>query len=251
MRLTILLCLLLFLACLDDATMSSLEEEKSVIAIRATDLSALPEIEQEEIIFYNKSGDEEDMLTTLKNNGVNTVRLKLWHQPENEHASFDEVKIVAERIRLMGMNVWLTVHYSDTWADPAHQQLPALWSNLSYDELKDSVANCTARIVTEIQPEFIQIGNEINNGFLFPHASLNSNENQFKGLLTVATNAIRVASSDSKIILHFAGINGAVSFFDKMKTIDYDIIGLSYYPIWHGKDLSILEETILELNQFN
>ena len=246
---TIFLFFLFLFSCSDDETPLPSIEEENKITISAVDLSALPEIEKEETVFYNSNGEAEDMLTTLQNNGVNTIRLKLWHQPTNEHASFGEVTAFAERIHSMGMKVWLTVHYSDTWADPSRQELPTAWAGLSYEVLKDSLTAYTTKIISDIQPDFIQIGNEINNGFLFPHASINTNEQQLKGLLAAATVAIRNASPNVKIMLHYAGLNGAISFFDKMKTIDYDVIGLSYYPLWHGKELNVLETTITALNQ--
>jgi arabinogalactan endo-1,4-beta-galactosidase len=89
--------------------------------ISAVDISALPEIELTNPIFYNLAGIEEDFLSILKNNGVNTIRLKLWVDPQNEHAGFQEVKTFSQRLKNLGFKVWLTLHYSDTWADPGQQ----------------------------------------------------------------------------------------------------------------------------------
>jgi arabinogalactan endo-1,4-beta-galactosidase len=79
-----------------------------------------------------------------------------------------EVKALSQQIKAKGMNVWLSVHYSDTWADPGHQVKPAAWNAASFTDLADSVYNYTKKVMMEIDPDIIQIGNEINGGFLLP-----------------------------------------------------------------------------------
>lgn len=93
--------------------------------IRATDVSFLPEIESSGTLFYNNSGVAENRITTLKNAGCNTIRIRLWKNPANSHSGLAEVKALTQRVKQAGMKVWLTVHYSDTWADPANQTKPA------------------------------------------------------------------------------------------------------------------------------
>jgi arabinogalactan endo-1,4-beta-galactosidase len=213
--------------------------------IRAADLSFLPLIESENTLFYNANNQVENALTTIKNAGCNTVRIRLWKNPTVNQSTLNEVKTLAQRVKNAGMKVWLCVHYSDTWADPANQTTPLEWQNLSLAELKTAVADYTSLVVTQIQPDIIQIGNEINSGFLWPNGNLISNENQCLQLLNVASSTIRNQSPNTKIMLHYAGIDaGAAWFFNKVNAIDYDYIGLSYYPIWHGKNLSNLSATI-------
>ena len=101
--------------------------------------------------------------------------------------------------------------------------------------------NYTEKIAAELQPDFIQIGNEINSGFLHPYGHILNNFQQFRELLATAIVAVRTTSSETKIILHFAGIEGSDWFFDQVSIVDYDIIGLSYYPIWHGKSINNLK----------
>jgi len=211
--------------------------------IRAADISFLPEIESAGTVFYN-NGNAENMLTTLKSNGCNAIRIRLWKNPSNTHSSMAEVKALAQRVKQAGMKVWLTVHYSDTWADPGHQTLPAEWQNLSFADLKTAVATYTSSIISEINPDIIQIGNETNDGFLWPQGRLTSNEQQFLQLLTTASATIRTQSPTTKIMLHFAGISASDWFFEKVKNVDFDYIGLSYYPMFHGKDLNALKNTI-------
>ncbi len=107
--------------------------------IRGADISFLPEIESAGVILYNNA-KAEGMLTTLKNAGCNTIRIRLWKNPVGGHSGIDEVKTLAQKAKSAGMKVWLTVHYSDTWADPAVQTTPAEWKNLSFADLKMAVA---------------------------------------------------------------------------------------------------------------
>lgn len=217
--------------------------------ISSVDLSSLPQIESTNAVFYNLSGQEENVLTTLKNSGVNTVRLRIWNNPTNNHSTFEEVKVFSRKIKEIGLKVWITVHYSDTWADPGNQETPLIWQGISYNAIKDSVSTYTKKIVTEINPDFIQIGNEINSGLLFPYGNINDNENQFIDLLSTGVQSVRDNSDDIKIIIHYAGIDGSNWFYNKINNLDYDIIGLSYYPIWHGGNLSELKATLSNLSQ--
>lgn len=216
--------------------------------IRAADISFLPQIETAGIVFTN-NGKAENMLTTLKNSGCNTIRIRLWKNPVGGYSGLTEVKALATRVKNAGLKVWLTVHYSDSWADPGTQTIPAEWKNLSYTDLKTAVANYTSTIITEINPDIIQIGNEINVGLLWPQGHLINNEAQCIDLLKTASAAVRSKAPKTKIMIHYAGVNAADTdwFFNKVKSVDYDYIGLSYYPIWHGKDLTVVKSTINNL----
>lgn len=229
----------------------SKEEEttKTLPFIKAADMSYLPLIESEGTVFYNNQLVAEDALQTLKKSGCNTIRIRLWHSPSDHHSGFNEVKLLAQRVKSLGMKVWLTVHYSDTWADPGQQSKPSAWNNLSFNQLKSQFEQYTQQIVAQIHPDIIQIGNEINNGFVFPEGNLTNNESQFLSLLASASNVIRTQSPSTKIMLHYAGIQGASWFFSKTAAIDYDYIGLSYYPVWHGTDLNLLQQTLTSLGQ--
>ncbi len=216
--------------------------------IRGADMSFLPLIESEGTI-YKHNNQAEDAITTLKNAGCNAIRIRLWQNPSDGHSGLAEVKALALRVKQAGLKVWLTVHYSDTWADPGNQTKPAAWQSLSFTDLKTAVATYTTQIMTEINPDIIQIGNETNDGMLWPEGKLSTNESQYLQLVSSATAAVRSKSSTAKIMLHFAGITGSDWFFSKVANIDYDYIGLSYYPIYHGKNLATLQSTINSLGQ--
>ncbi|MFD1316718.1 glycoside hydrolase family 53 protein [Namhaeicola litoreus] len=218
------------------------------MTFRGADLSAYPQIASRNLNFLNHNSDVEDFLSILKKSGVNIIRLKLWVNPTDRVASLSEVEDFSTHIRSKGYQIWLTLHYSDTWADPGHQEKPKAWQNISYEQLKDSVREYTKKVVATLRPEIIQIGNEINNGFLFPDGNLHSNEIQCIELLQIASEAVRQTNAASKIMIHYAGHSGSNSFFQKMANVDYDFIGLSYYPIWHGKDLNTLAGRMNELS---
>lgn len=215
--------------------------------INAVDISLLPKIELNNPVFKDSFGVQMPFLRILKSKGINTIRLRLWVNPIDEHSSFDEVKSFSNTLKSMGFNIYLTLHYSDTWADPGQQIIPQDWQNISYATLKNRVYDYTKMVVHQINPEIIQIGNEINNGFLHPEGHRYSQSHQFIELINEGISAVRDYSNHTQVMLHYAGHQGAEEFFDEVKDVDYDIIGLSYYPIWHGKSLIALEQNLIKL----
>ena len=216
--------------------------------IRGADLSFLPEIRQSGALFYDSLGNVKDALQIFKENGCNTVRLRLWHNPSSGHSTLAEVQAFAQEIKAKGMKVLLDFHYSDTWTDPGQQAKPSAWAALADAALGDSVYQYTKRVVSLIQPDYVQIGNEINGGMLWENGRL-SKQDAFVGFLKKGVQAVREVLPQTKIIIHFAGINNSDYFYNVLKTkgLDYDIIGLSFYPVFHGKDLNALTTTMSQL----
>lgn len=215
--------------------------------LRSADLSRWPEIANSNPVFKNRHSQVQAFLNILQDEGLNTVRLKLWHSPNVRTSSLAEVDSFAQVLKSRGFKIWLSLHYSDTWADPAQQHPPAAWSGLDFQGLKDSLYHYTFKVSQQIDADIIQIGNEINNGFLHPMASRFSNAEQFRALLDTASKAVRDAGSNSQIMLHYAGFEGAKEFFNEIPSSTYDCMGLSYYPKWHGKSLSSLSLAAEEL----
>ncbi|MFT6147908.1 MAG: arabinogalactan endo-1,4-beta-galactosidase [Saprospiraceae bacterium] len=243
-----LFILALFFACNNDNITPTPEPEPTPEPlpfdyIRGVDISFLPEIETTSTSFYNEDGESKDALTILKEAGCNTIRIRLWHSPSSAHSSFSEVNTFAKRVHDANLKVWLTVHYSDIWADPGSQTIPTPWQGLNLDTMKDSLSNYTQRIVQEMNPDFIQIGNETNDGFLW---NIGKPQNSYYELLKTACTAVRATSDSCKIMIHYAGTNGADYFFSNLQNeqIDYDLIGISYYPMWHGKNLDALSNNL-------
>jgi len=218
------------------------------ITILGLDISDYPEIEQAGTVFYNADGAEENMMNIIKSAGINTIRLRLWVDPDDHFHGITKVKAFATQLRSAGFKIWLTLHYSDTWADPGSQQKPARWQNISLNALYDSVYHYTAYVMEQIQPDFIQAGNEINNGMLFPEGNRWQNPDQLISLLQTAHNAIRASNPHTKIVVQYAGYAGASDFFGFIGSVDYDIIGISYYPLWHGKSITELENKLVLLS---
>ncbi|MEJ2594364.1 MAG: glycosyl hydrolase 53 family protein [bacterium] len=220
--------------------------------VRGADGSLVDQVEQSGGVFY-ENGVEKDAYEIFRDHGINNIRLKLWHSPEEPYNGLTRVLMMAKRVKALGMELTLDFHFSDTWADPGHQTKPAAWSDLPYDLLTDSIRQYTRYVIYRMKqqntlPKYVQIGNEINCGILWNDGRVcnpydNSTQwNKLGGLLKNAIQGIHEATTDEdtlKIILHFGdgGDNGACRwFYDNIseQSVPYDIIGLSYYPWWHG-----------------
>lgn len=222
--------------------------------IKGADISTLQALEDKGAKFYD-GGVETDLLTILKDRGVNYIRLRLWNDPKQSGQAPDGTYYndrahtikMAKRVKQAGFKLLLDFHYSDIWAHPGQQVKPADWEGLTFEQLKDAVYGYTSDVMNELRnegayPDMVQIGNEINTGIIHPEGS-NENFDQMVQLLKEGIQAVRdttPAGQDTKIMLHLAegGKNGVfVDFFNKIEAaggVDYDIIGISYYPYWHG-----------------
>ncbi len=217
--------------------------------IRGVDVSSLKVIEESSGEFF-QDRQPVDALQLFKENGANYVRLRLWHSPEEGNYNLDYTLDLAQRVRDNGMKLLLDIFYSDTWADPGKQFKPAVWEELTLEELSDSVFNYTSAVISafkqrDLLPEMIQIGNEINCGMLWPEGNICEDDSKwenFSQLLISAHSGMQsVLSEDDsvKIILQSASggdVSGTRWFYDNLieRNVEFDIIGLSYYPWWHG-----------------
>jgi arabinogalactan endo-1,4-beta-galactosidase len=211
-------------------------------ALVGADLSMLPEVRKSTLEWYNSKGQEEDMLRTLLHAGANLVRLRLWHKPA-AGADLEQVQQLCRELKSLGIKTMISVHYSDTWADPAQQTKPEAWKVLKGKNLEDSVYAYTRRVMLSLQPDYIQIGNEINGGLLWPDGS-SSDTGSMLSLLRAGIRAVRSTDQKTQIILHLAMTEGAEALPESWRGLDYDLIGLSYYPMWHGKDLAVLKNRL-------
>jgi|JI6StandDraft_1071083.scaffolds.fasta_scaffold116974_2 arabinogalactan endo-1,4-beta-galactosidase len=218
---------------------------------KGADVSWLPQMEATGYKFYDADGSTKDCLQLLKDRGVNTIRLRVWVNPssdkKNGHCSPEETVVMAVRAQSLGMRIMINFHYSDTWADPGHQAKPAAWATHTFAELQDDVYNHTYNVlnllkVAGVTPEWVQVGNEIPSGILFPDGS-NAGNNFVKltQLLNKGYEATKAINTAIKVIIHIdQGNNNARSrwFYDgvKAQNLKYDVIGLSYYPYWLGSD---------------
>lgn len=228
------------------------------LTYRGADLSFLPEIESAGTLFYNSNGQAQDALTIMKQAGMNLVRLRLWYAPATVHSGLGEVESFAQRIKTAGLSWLLDFHYSDTWADPGAQTIPLAWQALSYTILLDSVYAYTFRVMNDLKtrgtlPAIVQIGNETNSGMLWNTGrvggSYDVNWPQYAALVKKGIDAVKAVDPTIKVMLHFAGTNGAPWYFGNLQTqgVNYDIIGISFYPWWHNRDLTGLQSDLNSL----
>jgi arabinogalactan endo-1,4-beta-galactosidase len=218
--------------------------------IRGVDISFTPQIEDLGGKYFD-NGVQKDALDIFKENGVNYVRLRIWHTPSDGYCGLEKTLAYAARIKAKGFKFLLDFHYSDWWADPGKQNKPAAWTNLSFSVLKDSVYGYTKNVVEALKnqnvlPDMIQIGNEITAGMLWPDGRVPTSNptlawQQFGELVKEGILGARDAAQDTtmKIMIHIdrGGDNsGARWFFDNLiaQSVQFDVIGLSYYPWWHG-----------------
>jgi arabinogalactan endo-1,4-beta-galactosidase len=174
---------------------------------------------------------------------------------------FNDVKRAAAAAKAQGMAVSLDFHYSDAWADPAKQVPPAAWQGLSLELLHDSIYNYTLKTIDKLKtaslmPEYVQVGNEINPGFLLPQGDRWKNRADFIYLINAAIKAVRDASASStvkpKIIIHIAQPENLNSWFSGMAAAgltDYDIVGVSYYYIWSTVAIDNLSNYISDIKR--
>ncbi|MDO7875945.1 glycosyl hydrolase 53 family protein [Hymenobacter sp. ASUV-10] len=228
---------------------------------RGADLSFSPELVAANVGFTD-NGQRSTPLATLKRHGGNLVRLRLWHTPTDGHSGLAEVAAFARQAKQAGLSVLLDIHYADSWTDPSQQPTPRAWQNLSYSALQDSVYGYTRRVLRvmkaqQAQPALVQIGNEVNGGMLWPQGRVSSAADYAKlapllqkGLAAVADENAGL-TQPMRTIIHFAGAEYAVNFFEALaqRGVQPDVLGLSYYPQFHGKDLDQWQQWLTTLVQ--
>jgi len=240
------------------------------------DISMLTKYEEAGVVYKDKNGASVQPLAFFKEEGLNAMRVRLFVNPSriNDKAvcqDIDYVKALGKRIKAAGMSFMLDFHYSDTWADPSNQWTPDGWKSMNDTELANKVYEYTKDCLNKLSedgatPDFIQTGNEISYGMLWGAEgtgspkycytnSATANWTRFYNFLKQAGKACREACPNAKIVLHSERVPNTgvlIDFFDRMKnaSIDYDIIGLSYYPDHHG-NLAALETALNKLENKN
>jgi arabinogalactan endo-1,4-beta-galactosidase len=229
---------------------------------RGADLSFLPEMQQAGTQFFD-GAQANSALKIMKKYGMNLVRVRLWHTPAPEHqghSSLAEVLAFAKQIKAENLAFLLDFHYSDTWADPGKQFIPEAWKNLTINTLGDSIFNYTRQVIQQLQaqntlPEMVQIGNETNSGMLWDWGrvggAFEGNWQNYALLIQRAIAGVKAVDTENKIkiMLHFAGYSGADWYFQNLQNqqVSYDIMGLSHYPLWHGKSFAELKKQLNQL----
>ena len=235
------------------------------------DISLLTKYEERGAIYYNENGTRiTNVLGYLKDTGLNAMRVRLFVDPSKAGAEdqgegvcqdLPFVTELGQRIKAAGFNLLLDIHYSDTWTDPAQHSTPSSWTVTS--ALADSVYDYTKRVLYTMiaagaKPDFIQVGNEVTYGMMWPtgHCYPNGGNygtgtfSTFANYLMRGIQACREVCPDAKVVVHteMGRVSNVASFYATLKnyTTDFDIIGLSYYPYWHG-DLTVLDNLLTTL----
>jgi arabinogalactan endo-1,4-beta-galactosidase len=222
--------------------------------IRGMDVSTYEEVILQGGSYFNEYNESEHLFSILKRAGINLIRLRLWHDPINYHPwnggylDLETVTRIATIAKDYGMKWLLDFHYSDTWADPGNQKKPNAWKDLSFTNLVEALRNYTLETMShfidlDLTPDYVQIGNEINNGMLWNDGKIyQNNQTNFMPLIQLlkgGVEAVRSTSSTTKIIIHLASSNDHVQFYNFFLAIlsagvDLDIIAGSYYSYWNG-----------------
>lgn len=259
----LMLLLLIGLTISSCSKTNSTAEEREFL--NGADISVTPLLEDHGAVFSDEQG-EADIFTILDRHGFNSIRLKLWHTPKEPYNDLAHVMAMAQRIKAQDMHFMLDFHYSDWWADPQKQYKPAAWEGLSFELLRDSLYTYSKDVLHALsaqgtQPGIVQIGNEIRPGMIWPDGRVDGEFNtaeQWNNLAALLASARKgvldgaANPDDTQILIHFdnGGDNGLCrAFFDSLtvRGVEYDLIGLSYYPKWHGP-LDSLEVNLADLH---
>ena len=218
---------------------------------RGMDVSAVLALENSGVKYYNFDGEEQDVFMTLAQAGVNYIRLRVWNDPYDENGNgygggnndVATAITLGQRATKYGMKVCIDFHYSDFWADPKKQFVPKAWEGMDIEEKSDALYNFTLENLTQILDAgvdvgMVQVGNEINNGMCGETDASN-----VRKLLASGSKAVRDAATasgkDILVAVHYTNIDDMKKLDTlltglQVKEIDYDIVGLSFYPYWHG-----------------
>lgn len=245
------------------------------------DISLLPAYEKAGAVYKTTDGTTiPNLLPWLHDEGMNAMRVRLFVNPSDHKTKYpaqydpnacqdlDYITPLCQDIVADGFDLMLDFHYSDTWADPAKQWIPESWRGLTDDQLYQKIYDYTKETLLSLKeagvtPAFIQPGNEISYGMLWgmeddPASTLkkafmgsDANWMRFGTLLNQAIKACREVCPDAKIVIHTERVSQPDvmnNFYDKMQSlgVDYDIIGLSYYPYFHG-DMNTLDTALATL----
>ncbi len=214
------------------------------------DISFLPQLEDRGMKFFD-NGVQKDPILIMKDHGFNYIRLRIFNDPARDSGyspkrgfcDLEHTKQMAKRVKDAGMKLLLDFHYSDYWADPGKQYKPAAWRNLLFEELKKALYDYTKKVIQELKdqgttPDMVQIGNEINHGLVWPEGNV-SNVDSMAQLIAAGVAGVKTVDPSIVIMLHIAlgGQNDESVFFINQvlaRKVHFDVIGLSYYPKWHG-----------------
>ncbi len=210
------------------------------VFIKGADISWLTQMENAGNKFYNSAGTQQDCIQILKALGMNAIRLRVWVNPADGWCNTADFLAKATRAQAAGMKILADFHYSDSWADPGKQNKPAAWASQDFATLKQSLAAHTTAVLNTLKtngitPAWVQVGNETDNGMLWPDGQASTNMSNFAQLVNAGYNAVKAVDTSIKVIVHISnGFDNSLYrwIFDGLKSngAQWDIIGMSLYP---------------------
>ncbi|MBS1531175.1 MAG: glycosyl hydrolase 53 family protein [Bacteroidetes bacterium] len=207
---------------------------------KGADISWVTQMEASGMKFYDKKGNQQDIFTLMKTLGFNAIRLRAWVNPSDGWCNTADVLKKAIRAQNAGMKVMIDFHYSDSWADPGKQPKPAAWAPLSFGSLVTALHDYTVHVMDTLKtngitPDWVQVGNEVDDGMLWEDGRASTNMANFAALVEAGYQAVKSVSSTTKVIVHVSNGYDNTHFrwlFDGLKAnnAQWDIIGMSLYP---------------------
>ncbi len=223
-----------------DTTIITPPPTNTFVFAKGADVSWLTQQEAAGKLFYNSAGTASECMQLLKSGGMNSIRLRVWVNPSAGYNNLADVVTKATRAKNLGLKILLDFHYSDSWADPGQQTKPAAWAGQTIAALQTSVSTHTTNVLTalktaSITPDWVQVGNETNDGMLWPDGKASTNMANFALLINAGYDAVKATSPTSKVIVHISnGYDNALFrwMFDGLKNnaAKWDVIGMSLYP---------------------
>ncbi|MFD1954691.1 arabinogalactan endo-beta-1,4-galactanase [Paenibacillus thailandensis] len=212
---------------------------------KGADISWVPGMEAQGYQWKDKNGVTRDIIDILKTDyQINSVRIRVFVNPSGDYGNgyMDATRAaaLAKRAKNAGMSVMLTLHYSDSWADPGKQTKPAAWAGYTFQQLMDAVWNYTRYVMTTMQsagvtPDWVQIGNETDNGMLWDDGKASLNMKNYAWLVNTGNNAVKSISSSTKTIVHLSSAHDSSLYSWNIGGLiangaTFDMIGMSLYP---------------------
>ena len=209
------------------------------------DISGTTEMEARGVQLRNVQGEPRECTALMRELGLNAVRLRVWVNPRGGFCAKDDVVRMARRAKDWGMALMIDFHYSDWWADPGQQNIPAAWKALDYPQMCVALASHTREVLLAIKEagvevKWVQVGNETTNGFLWPMGRAQENMRQYAGLTDAGYQAVKEVYPQAQVIVHLDGAFDPQRYdfiFDGLRKYRarFDMIGLSVYPYWDMK----------------
>jgi arabinogalactan endo-1,4-beta-galactosidase len=232
---------------------------------KGADISWLTEMETSGKKFYDRNGVEKDCFQLMKELGMNAIRLRVWVDPAGGWCNTTDVLAKAMRAKAQGMKLMINFHYSDTWADPGQQTKPAAWAGYSSSQLLQAVYDHTFSVLTTLKnngviPSWVQVGNETNDGMLWPDGKASQHMDFFTSLLNKGYDAVKAVDPSIQVVVHISngGSNSLFRWiFDGIRSNGgkWDVTGMSFYPAfndWQAANNAVyanMQDMILRYNK--